>query len=358
MKKYLNEGVFKKPFEGFVLVDRKTPFHKSRKGLVVALDLEEYDYLPDASTLIKATEGTILDRLPPRIKVRQNAFLEIPHIMVLIDDPQKTVIEPLFDICKDILYDFDLMENGGHIKGYAVNSNEAIDSVVKNLKKLCNINNFEAKYGAKDKSPVLYAMGDGNHSFATAKAIWEKIKKEANDKVKVMSDLRRFALVELVNIHDEGLNFEPIHRVIFNVNKEEFFSEMKDFFKKENCNCRISSIVDECLENKHVISYISGSEKGYIIIENPEMTLEIATLQIFLDEYLKSHASAKVDYIHGEDVVTQLGIKKENIGFYLPAIDKSSFFKTIIFDGAFPRKTFSMGEANEKRFYLESRKIK
>ncbi len=358
MEKYLNENIFAEPFEGFVLVDRKTPYHKSRKGLVVALDLEEYDYLPDATTLIKATEGTILDRLPPRIKVRKNALLEIPHIMVLIDDPEKTVIEPLFEICNELIYDFELMENAGHIKGYAVNSEKAINQIAQSLQNLASKETFERKYSAKGKSPVLYAMGDGNHSFATAKAIWEDLKKNSADNKDIMNNPARFALVELVNIHDEGLDFEPIHRVVFNVDSDEFFEQMKRFFNSIGSKCHISETINECSENRHIIPFITENKKGFIIIENPKFNLELASLQSFIDEYLKINSKSKVDYIHGENTVSELGSKKGNIGFYLPAIDKFSFFKTIIFDGAFPRKTFSMGEADEKRFYLECRRIK
>ncbi len=358
MKKYIDENIFDKPLEGFVLVDRKTPFHESRKGLIVALDLEEYDYSPGATTLIRATEGTILDRLPPRIKIRENALLEIPHIMVLIDDPEKTVIEPLFESCKDMIYDFELMKGGGHIKGYAVDNEDVINSVAENLKALADKVNFEKKYNATGKSPVLFAMGDGNHSFATAKAIWEDLKKNTENFDEIKDNPARFALVELVNIHDDGLEFEAIHRVVFNVDSNDLLNEMVEFFESKGSKCYLVDNVENDIENAHIIRFIDSNKKGFILIENPELTLETASLQYFLDEYLKKHQDMKIDYIHGEDVVTELGSQKGNMGFYLPAIDKNSFFKTIIFDGAFPRKTFSMGEADEKRFYLECRKIK
>ena len=206
MQQYLDDGVLQ-PMKnkGFVLVDRKTSQAPSRKGLVVAIDLEQYDFNKGSQTLIRATEGTIVDRLPPRIKVRQDAAIELPHIMVLIDDPQRTVIEPLFAQSPQQLYDFELMMNSGHIKGYAIDTPELIQQVADALEKLASPEVFADKYDAQDKEVLLYAMGDGNHSLATAKAIWEKIKEDAEDSHAVMDNPARYALVELVNIHDDGL---------------------------------------------------------------------------------------------------------------------------------------------------------
>ena len=365
MQQYLDDGILTPMAKkGFVLVDRKTSQAPSRKGLVVAIDLEQYDFNKGSQTLIRATEGTIVDRLPPRIKVRQDAAIELPHIMVLIDDPDRTVIEPLFDQNPDLLYDFELMMNSGHIKGYAIDTPELIQQVSDALETLASPEVFEKKYNAAGKDVLLYAMGDGNHSLATAKAIWEKIKEDASDPQSVMDNPARYALVELVNIHDEGLQFEPIHRVIFNVNPEELLKAMQEHFSG---NCTIHRCDNEAdmktkadaakNDNVHIVPFNDMNGYGYIAIANPSFTLELATLESFLNDYLDS-VGGKVDFIHGDDVVNELGVKEGNMGFFFPPISKHSLFKTIIFDGALPRKTFSMGEADEKRFYLEARKIK
>lgn len=368
MQQYLDDGVLEPmPREGFVLVDRKTSCAASRKGLIVALDLEQYDFNKDSQTLIRATEGTIVDRLPPRIKVRQDAAIELPHIMVLIDDPERTVIEPLFEAGAPQLYDFELKMCSGHIKGYAIDKPELVHQVVDGLEKLASPEVFKQKYNISDddnQAVLLYAMGDGNHSLATAKSIWEKIKQDADDASSVMDHKARYALVELVNIHDEGLTFEPIHRVLFDVQPEQLLVDMQDWFKG---NCHVhrcdseadmkTSVAAANGDNTHVIAFVDAAGFGFIQIDQPSYTLELATLESFLNDYL-DQAGGKVDFIHGDDVVRELGTGAGNMGFFLPPISKDSLFKTIIFDGVLPRKTFSMGEADEKRFYLEARRIK
>jgi hypothetical protein len=365
MRQYLDEGVLT-PMKkrGFMLVDRKTSQAPSRKGLVVSIDLEQYDFSSGSHTLIRATEGTIVDRLPPRIKVRQDAAIELPHIMVLIDDPERTVIEPLFEQNLQPLYDFELMMNSGHLKGYAIDTPEMIQQVADNLQQLASPQIFAKKYNAAGKEVLLYAMGDGNHSLATAKAMWENIKAQASDIQSVMDNPTRYALVELVNIHDEGLQFEPIHRIIFNVNPDQLLTDMQQHFAG---NCSINRSGDEADmkaqaeaakgDNVHIIPFNDASGYGFININNPAFTLELATLESFLNDYLEK-TGGKVDFIHGDDVVNELGVQEGNMGFFFPPISKHSLFKTIIFDGALPRKTFSMGEADEKRFYLEARKIR
>jgi len=365
MQDYLQQGILKpmdKP--GFILIDRKTSQAPSRKGLVVAIDLEDYDYNKGSTSLIRATEGTIVDRLPPRIKVRQDAAIELPHIMVLIDDPENTVIEPLFAQNPETLYDFELMMESGHIKGYAIDKPAVLEQISSALEKLADPQLFADKYNAPGKDVLLYAMGDGNHSLATAKAIWEKLKQDSDNKDDVMNHPARFALVELVNIHDQGLQFEPIHRVVFDIDPTSVLSAMQAHFGGDcsimRCDAE-SEMRDQVAnadgENAHVVPFIDPNGYGYITIKNPKFTLELATIQTFLDEYLEKNGG-KVDYIHGDDVVNDLGKQTGNMGFFFPPISKSGLFKTIIFDGALPRKTFSMGEADEKRFYLEARKIK
>ncbi|MBN2713000.1 MAG: DUF1015 domain-containing protein [Planctomycetes bacterium] len=368
MLRYVEDGTLVEGEKGFILVDRKTSHAESRKGLVVALDLEKYDYSDGSTSLIRATEGTIVDRLPPRIKVRENASVELPHIMVLIDDPDRTVIEPLFEDKLETAYDFSLMMDSGRIKGYRVSGPELIGKVAGAVARLADPDVFNAKYGLTDEAVLLYAMGDGNHSFATAKEIWKKIKADAEDKEAVMSHPARYALVELVNIHDAGLQFEPIHRVLFSVDQKQFFTEAQEFF--EGCGSEFSVEAFESPgkaqetadavagEGGHAIPFVSASGAGLIKIMNPKLNLVVATLQSFLDDFMTRHRKTDIDYIHGEDVVCELGMKDGNMGFYLPAINKDELFKTIILDGSLPRKTFSMGEADEKRFYLECRKIR
>jgi hypothetical protein len=364
MDNYLEDGSLEEQSAGFVLVDRKTTEVESRKGLMVALDLEQYDYNKGSKSLIRATEGTILDRLPPRIKVRENAPIELPHIMVLIDDPQQTVIEPLFEAELEPLYDFELLENGGHLKGYRVASPELVAQVTAALERLADPAAYRSKYAVDEDEVMLYAMGDGNHSFATAKAIWEQLKEKAVDKAAIMSHPARYALVELVNLHDAGLEFEAIHRVMFNLDPQQLKADMIAWFAARNTPLGMT-VCDSLAKAQELVAAAAhgfiatfGGQYAVCNIETPEYSLEVASLQAFIDQYLAKNTKCKVDYIHGEGPVTELGGQADCAGFYLSAIAKDDFFRTIIVDGAFPRKTFSMGEADEKRFYLECRRIK
>ena len=370
MRKYMDEGILQ-PHDGLVYVER-TVAGKTRKGIVLCLDLEAYDYNKGSSSLIRATEGTIVDRLPPRMKIREGAMLELPHILVLIDDPNNTVMEPLRAAKSELekLYDFDLMLDSGHLAGYAVNQ-ELENQVVEALRGLANPETFTAKYGIDQNQPVLlFAMGDGNHSLATAKAIWEKMKLQVG-----MDHPSRYALVEIENVHDDGLAFEPIHRVLFGL-KKDLFAELEKTFGTNLTYKSVSSAeemvkaVDSAEGQKQTIGLVGrlapagsrperggGKQFGVIEIANASSNLPVGTIQAFLDVFLKEGGAEKVDYVHGEDVTVKLGSQPNNAGFYLPGMDKSDLFKTVILDGALPRKTFSMGEAREKRFYMETRKI-
>lgn len=369
MNKYIDEWTLENQGPCFVLIDRKTSHQASRKGLVVALDLEAYDYSKESQTLIRATEGTILDRLPPRIEIRKDAPLESPHIMVLIDDPQKTVIEPLFNNTANYekIYDTDLMMNGGHITGYKVADETSINAIADNLAKLADKETFKNKYALdQDLGVLLFAMGDGNHSLATAKAIREDKKQWLSEEQKI-DHPARFALVELVNIHDDGLVFEPIHRVVFHTDPEILIEKMKKYFDEQGSELTtdIYTTFNEMKKNQKISDstthyFCMMYANTYIVagIKNPKLNLEVGNLQAFLDTYLQQNTESKIDYIHGEDVTEQLGTQEWNIGFTLPIMDKKAFFKTVIVDWALPRKTFSMGEAEEKRYYFECRKIK
>ena len=358
MRNYMEEGILE-PRDGLIYVER-TVAGKTRKGIVLCLDLEAYDYNKGSSSLIRATEGTIVDRLPPRMKIREGALLELPHILVLIDDPNRTVIEPLSAATSELekVYDFDLMLESGHLAGYAVNE-DFENQVIEALRGLANPDTFAAKYGIDQNQPVLlFAMGDGNHSLATAKAIWEKMKPQVG-----MDHPARYALVEIENVHDEGLAFEPIHRVLFDLKKDLFAELAKTFganfsYKPVASAEEMVQAVDSASGANQAIGLVGGGKPfGVIEIANPSSNLPVGTLQAFLDAFLKEGGAEKVDYVHGEDVTVKLGGQTNNAGFYLPGMDKSDLFKTVILDGALPRKTFSMGEAHEKRFYMEARKI-
>jgi len=365
MNKYLVEGVLVPQAPGFVLINRKTSHVPSRKGLVVALDLEAYDYRPGSKTLIRTTEGTIVDRLPPRIRVRQNAAIELPHIMVLIDDPEQTVIEPLFNEELEIVYDFELMQGGGHLQGWRVARPELLEQVASALAALAGQERFQKRYEVDDDEVMLYAMGDGNHSFATAKAIWEQLKSTSSDPAEVMDHPARYALVELVNLHDPGLEFEAIHRVVFDVSIDDLLAKAETYYQKAGTPCTVAkypgldaaAAAAAAAGSAHAVAFVTAEGFAVLRIDQPTLTLEVATLQDFLDDYLESQTKARIDYIHGDDAVTRLGRQQGNIGFYLPSISKHDLFRTIVRDGALPRKTFSMGEADEKRFYLEARRI-
>jgi len=344
MEELVNMNFFNEYSDSMIYLERTQEDGKVREGLMGIVDLEDYSYEKGSQTLIRATEKTVIERIPPRVKVRENALLELPHIMILIDDEKKNIIESLKNKVteSDIVYDFDLMKNGGHIKGYLLN-NETMDEVDERLECLADKDYFENKYGVKDKGILLFAMGDGNHSLATAKACYENLKKEIGEKA--LSSKSRYALVELVNLHSDALEFEAINRVIFNTDKDKLLNSLKEYYtiNKEGNGQEFRVVTD------------SIDEAWYI--ENPKSNIAVGSIQMFLDDYLKDNVG-KIDYIHGEDVTKSLASKDNNVGFIFDAMAKEDLFKTVILDGALPRKTFSMGHANDKRYYLEARKIK
>ena len=356
MRAYMALGVLEEREQGFALVTR-TVEGKTRQGLVMALDLEQYDYNKGATTLIRATEGTIVDRIPPRLRIREGAPVELPHILVLIDDPKRTVIEPLVAKAAELplLYDTDLMQNGGHITGRLVSKEKDVEAVLDALAALTDADAFREKYG--DHAPLLFAMGDGNHSFATAKANWEKINATL-PKEEQADHPARYALVEVENVHDDGIVFEPIHRVLFGVEGGIAAEAILHELAEQNGD---AEIVEEVLPAEggktHVIPFFTKNRAGSFVVREPAQQLAVGTLQNAIDAVIRTHPGAEVDYIHGADVVRELSEKENAIGFLLPAMAKSELFPTVVYDGALPRKTFSMGEANEKRYYMECRLI-
>lgn len=324
MSEYLEKNLFCEHKNSLIYIER-TIGNRVRKGLIGAVDLEAYDYKKGSKSAIRATEGTVLERIPPRVKIRKNAPLELPHIMLLCDDTNNTIIEPLEFAEKTKLYDFELMQNGGHLAGWEL-SPDAVKSTLSAIDTL-----YES---APDG--LLFAVGDGNHSLATAKACWDECKKNLSPK-DAETHPARFCLVELENIHSPALEFEPIHRVVFNCEP----------------NALVEKLKSDCGGNDFYIECVIGTQKEKIGLSAEKSQLAVGVVQGFLDD-----VGAEVDYIHGEDVVLDLAKNENTLGILLPKPEKSALFASVIADGALPRKTFSMGEANEKRFYMEAKRIK
>ncbi|WP_295579166.1 DUF1015 domain-containing protein [uncultured Oscillibacter sp.] len=346
MEDYLARDLFRTLPESLLYIQRTQSDGRVRRGLIGMVDLEQYDFTPGSGALIRATEGTVLSRIPPRVRVRRNAPLELPHVMLLIDDPDRTVIEPLDPAGMEPLYDFALQQGGGHLRGWRLTA-EQTDAVAAALAGLCTPAEMERKYGLGGAAPLLFAVGDGNHSLATAKQCYEDLKKVTPEEQ--WADLpARYALVEVVNNHDDALRFEPIHRVLFHVDPEAFLAAFR------------AAYPDACegQGEGHVLECVWAGHDRYLTVPNPAVQLAVGTLQSVIDGYLQQHPEAEVDYIHGEDVTRELASRDGCMGFLLPAMEKEQLFKTVMADGVLPRKTFSMGHAQDKRYYVEARKIR
>ena len=342
MAAYLDQGVLKPAVaNGFVLCERTTP-SGTRLGLVGAVDLEEYDYVAGVYPLIRPTEQTIAERLPARLKIRRGAPVELSHILILVDDPERTVLEPLRARKDQLrrLYDFDLMLNGGHLAGYAVEDEGDLAKVEKALDRL------REKQG---EQPMLLAVGDGNHSLATAKARWNEIRETLSPAERERHPAR-FALCEMENIHDPALKFEPIHRLVTGTSPEELY----DCWEKY-CESRGMVLAEE--GEGHTFQMVIRRDEYPVVVQKPEGMIPCETIQLFLDEFLYTHPEASIDYIHGAAALRQLAQNRRSVGFLLPEISKKTFFDNVKTLGVLPRKTFSMGEADEKRFYMECRRI-
>ena len=325
MQSYLDGDVFDLHENSMIYVERESG-SEIRRGIVGVIDLEDYDYRNGATSAIRATEATVLERIPPRVQIRKDAPLELPHILLLIDDPERTVIEPLAEEKEGFekAYDFDLMKDGGHIEGRFLS-----DAAVKRVQDA-----LEALVAGKDDG-LLFAVGDGNHSLATAKECYNQSK----------DPLARYALVEVVNIHDESIEFEPIYRVLFNVDAEDFIEGFSAYTDMKGIGIR------------HHFRCITPEADGELEVKSTAK-LPVGTLQSFIDVYMKSHPEVRIDYIHGEEVVESLCEQKGTLGFIFDGMEKDELFPAIVADGSLPRKTFSMGHARDKRYYIEARKIK
>ena len=324
MRRYEKDGIFDLYPNAYLYIERTQSDGKVRRGILGAIDLEAYDYKKGAVTPIRASEETVAERIPPRVKIREKAPLELPHVMLLIDDLQRSVIEPLSQKtdCFTLLYDFDLMLGGGHLKGYLVDqdSKNRIDAALTALSK---------------NAPFLFAVGDGNHSLATAKACYEKNP----------SPITRYALCEVVNIHDDALSFEPIYRVLFGADPKDVIAALKDAYPVK------------AGAPTHTLTCRYGDTEETIIL-GAVSKLSVSDLQILLDTYLQKHPEVTIDYIHGKEETIALSQKANTVGFLFEGMKKEELFPAVAADGALVRKTFSMGEAADKRYYVECRKIK
>lgn len=347
MQEYIDGGVFREYPDSLIYVERTQGNGKIRRGIVGCIDLEAYDYSVGSVSPVRATEGTIISRIPPRVRIRQNAPLELPHIIMLADDRKREIIEYASEKSAgfEVVYDFELMQGGGHIKGMAIDA-ETKAEILARIEKLEDRAEFEDKYGVKGESVLAIAVGDGNHSLATAKSCWEEIKKGLTAEERE-NHPSRFALAELENLHDDALEFEPIHRVVFGVDPTHVMEELYKFYPETS----------ESDNGGHKICVVYGGHKKTVYVKNSPCNLPVGTFQKFMDEYLKNNGG-EIDYIHGADVVDTLTAAENSIGFVFDAMEKNDLFTTVIKDGALPRKTFSMGEAQDKRFYLEAKRIK
>ena len=338
MRGYLYNYLTTTP-ESMIYVVRRLRSGGVRRGIIGMIDLEEYDYNEGSSSLVRATEKTVLERIPPRVAIRRDAPIELPHVMILIDDPDKTVInetQPEFSP----VYDFDLYGDGGHLTGYRISDceTERIRTAISELAARASASCGDA--------PVVFAVGDGNHSLASAKACWEYIKPRLSES-EIMTHPASFALCEIVNLHDDSLVFEPIYRVVNVSDTADIISEFKAYAAKSDGGFGLQKI-----------EYICASETGTVTVPSPIHSLPVGTLHIFLDDYIKSHPDTEIDYIHGIDSVKKLASKPGAVGFLFDGMKKDELFSSVAKSGALPRKTFSMGEARDKRYYTEARRIK
>lgn len=333
MREYLDGGVFKTLKDSFIVCKRTTASGVSRLGIVLAIDLEDYCFTHPSHAYVRSTEGVVLDRIPPRLKIRQDAPVELPHIMLLIDDRKHRVIEPIWEGRADLekVYDFDLNMGGGHLEGYRIDAQKVIDVFDK------YVDSVQDLYGEKTND-FIFAVGDGNHSLATAQAHWNRIKEGLTDAQKAVHPAR-FALCEVENLHDDGIVFEPIHRFVFGA-KEDFIGYLQ--------------------------TALSGEKTIEAFDKNGNYTLKvdrvgakaIKDIQDAIDAYLKEHRECSVDYIHGIEHLKDVAAHNVGVAIAMPKIEKDELFGYVLKNGTLCRKAFSMGEAEEKRYYFETKKIR
>jgi hypothetical protein len=338
MREYLDSGVVRQLDPGMVMTVRSTPHVSARHGLMLAIDLEKYDFTEGSKSIVRPTERTIVERLPARVKIRAGAPMEVPHVLVLIDDPEDTVLGALADTDPDVIYNTQLMLGGGSVTGYHV-PGAYLEPVAAALEALLA--------GARGRNPFLFAVGDGNHSLAAAKQVWESIRGTVSPEHPA-----RFALVEVVNLYDPGLRFEPIHRLVSTEDPAAWFDRFASSIGTSLSECGTDELRRVLGSGRRSIGFVSGDRAGVVELANGrELPVDLA------QDYLNSQEGIRVDYIHGWDTSVQLGGKRGNVALLLPEFDPGMLFPTVAKRGVLPRKAFSLGEAEEKRYYLEARLI-
>lgn len=358
MARYLDDGVVEERDPGFILVRRRTETGLARDGVLLAVDLERYDFAPEAETLIRASEGTILERIPPRVRIREGAPLELPHIMLLIDDPDNAVIGPVVSARESLpqIYDTDLMLGGGHVSGFAVDEPSLIEHLTASFERIAAPDYSGKRYGVR--TSLLFAVGDGNHSLATAKRVWEDLKAAGADE---QTHPARYALVEVVNIH--SVPFEPIHRVVFGVNREVVAMALSELFEQPP---KTASSRGEALQVAQPVGLSDPADRAprriALLGRDQSQTVPLAgdglvhaEVQRALEENLPPEA--EVDYVHGEEEAARLVSDEGAAAVVLPPFDRSALFREVVHNGPLPRKVFSMGHAADKRYYMEARAI-
>ena len=331
MQKYVSDGIFEEYPNALIYVERTQRDGKIRCGIVGAVDLDEYDYHEGSTSRVRATEKTVLERIPPRVEIRKNATLELPHILMLMDDTANSIVEPLAILAASgemqKLYDFELMLDGGHLCGYLIPEAMQADICQK-------IEALGELHGG-----ITLAVGDGNHSLATAKACRALGATECN----------RYALCEVMNIHSDALVFEPIFRTVEGIDAAELLADFKAYLA-DTTNQNANNAAQE-------ITFVCGTLREVVVAERPPHALAVGTVQQFLDAYLANKKDAVIDYIHDEEELLSLTANGKTCGFLYDCMGKSELFDAIEKEGVLPRKTFSMGSARDKRYYTEARRI-
>ena len=367
MRGYLGQNVFAAPRRGFVYLERDTPFNKSRRGLVVAVDLEQYSWSRDARPMIRPTEGTVAERLPPRMAVRRNAPLETSHILMLIDDDTDTLLPGLGERAKKAapVYSGELMQNSGDVSGWFLDQEDDLAYLAEGLAELSKRATTRYSTGndaVPGERPFLFAVGDGNHSLASAWEIWEEYKSafadtDAGKNGEPPVHPCRYAIVEIESIYDSAIKFEPIHRIVFDLDLEHaltLVSALPGFSSRAVADREeLVGLVAEPIKGNR---FGLVSRNCYALVETSATGISTASLQPLLDRAIDA---SSIDYIHGEDELFRLALAPEKpaTGILLPPVQKAGFFETVARTGPLPRKSFSMGEACEKRFYIECRRL-
>ena len=344
--------VLTRAVDGFIYVERTEQSGHVRQGLVGKIDLEAYSYAEGATPDIRPSEHTVESRIPPRMAVRRGASLETPHVMMLADDPDCTLIEPIGARKNELrkVYEGELMLGGGHIAGWAVEDPALLAQIDTALNALGSQEAFDAKYPqAKGAVPLTLAVGDGNHSLASAKAYWEELKQTLTPEQQAQHPAR-WCLAEVCNVHSPAIEIEPIHRVLFNVDCGAVLLALIAWSDSNNAGICFGDAKQQSftLAGPHVANVLS--------FERPVAPLTVGTIDAFIEYFMARHREARVDYVHDEPAVRAL-CKQGGVAFLLPPFEKSDLFKGIVMGGVLPRKTFSMGHAEEKRYYIECRKI-